>query len=183
MRILITGGPGSGCTSTAASVGEFLSVPTFDSDTYFHKPTDPPFQEQYTPDERRELLSAALASESSWILSGSVGSWQLMGLNFTHAVFLQIPRDERLNRLRRRQKAQFGSRIEPGGDMDEEHRSFLAWAAEYEDRLGSGRNFATDRVFAESNSRHFVALTEIEPLQKIVARIVGFITNSRMHVV
>ena len=54
MRVLISGGPGAGCTSTAKLIGAELGMQVFDSDTFFHKPTDPPFQEQYAPDERRQ---------------------------------------------------------------------------------------------------------------------------------
>ena len=179
MRVLISGGPGSGCTSTALEVGGILGIPVFDSDTYFHKPTDPPFQEPYSPDERRERLSHALAGLSSWILSGSVSTWGLTDLNPAHAVFLQIPTAERLDRLKRRQWAQFGSRIDPGGDMEEDHESFMAWAAEYENRSGHGRNLTTDLAFLESSGGFFVRYAEIEPLKNVAARVLGFLLETR----
>lgn len=179
MRVLISGGPGSGCTSTALMVGDRLNIPVFDSDTYFHKPSDPPFQEQYTPEERRELLSRALAGHSSWILSGSVATWGLIDLRPTHAVFLQIPTVERLDRLKRRQRARFGPRIDPGGDMEEEHNSFMAWAAEYEYHTGRGRNLAADMAFLESSGGIFVRYAEIEPLEEVVERVFGFVSIPR----
>ena len=74
IRLLISGGPGSGCTSTAKAVGERLGVPVLDSDSYFHKPTDPPFQEQYTLEERRSMLGAVLGAQANWILGGSVAT-------------------------------------------------------------------------------------------------------------
>lgn len=178
MRLLISGGPGSGCTSTAAAIGERLGVPVFDSDSYFHKPTNPPFQEQYTPEERRKLLGAVLNAESSWILSGSIATWDLESLCPTHGVFLDISRGVRHERLMNRQRARFGSRIDAGKDLHEEHESFLRWAAEYDDRRGSGRNSTTDRAFLETHCQHFFALTDIEPIDGIVSRILGFLSHT-----
>jgi adenylate kinase family enzyme len=178
MRILIFGGPGSGCTSTAGILAKQLGLPTFDSDSYFHKPTDPPFQEQYTPEERRDLLGTALASEPGWILSGSVATWGLDSLNPTHGVFLDIPSEVRLDRLLLRQRSQFRSRIDPGGDMHEEHESFMEWAAGYEDRAGPGRNATTDRAFLETHCGHFLALTEAQAMEEIVREITRFLIHS-----
>jgi adenylate kinase family enzyme len=177
MRILISGGPGSGCTSTASAIAERLGVSAFDSDSYFHKPTDPPFQEQYSSDERRILLSSALDAEPSWILSGSVATWGVPLMNPTHGVFLDIPRDVRLGRLERRQRSLFGSRIDDGGDMREEHESFMEWAASYENRTGAGRNSATDQAFLKCNCQQMIFLTEDEPFQEIVSKIINFVTN------
>jgi adenylate kinase family enzyme len=179
MRVLISGGPGSGCTSTALEVGERLKIPVFDSDTYFHKPSDPPFQEQYDSDERRRLLAGVLTPHDFWILSGSVATWGVNDLRPTHAVFLQIPTAERMKRLEKRQRERFGSRIDPGGDMEEEHRSFMAWASEYENRSGHGRNLATDLAFLEASGGDYVRHAEVGPFEKVVARIVGFLTKVR----
>ena len=178
MRVLISGGPGSGCTSTAIAVGEHLKIPVFDSDSFFHKPTDPPFQEQYTLEERRALLMRSLASRPSWILSGSVSTWGLADLAPTHAVFLKVPTSERLDRLNRRQRDQFGSRIDPGGDMEREHASFMEWAAEYEYRSGNGRNLITDLAFLKSNSRLLDCIEGAEPFKKVVDRVIGFVSGS-----
>lgn len=179
MRVLISGGPGSGCTSTALAVGKKLDIPVFDSDCYFHKPTDPPFQEQYSSEERRRLLGSDLNMQTSWILSGSVSTWGLTELAPTHAVFLRIPTGERLARLKWRQKQQFGSRIDPGGDMEEEHESFMEWAAQYEIRTGHGRNFITDLTFLETSGVQFVGFSEIESLEQMVARVLGFLAKTR----
>ena len=112
MRILISGGPGSGCTSTAKLIGAVLGLPVFDCYAYFHKPTDPPFQEQYPPDERRQLIAGDLDATSDWILSGSIAIWHV-DLPIVHfGVFLDTPKEERLRRLRLRECERFGSRID-----------------------------------------------------------------------
>lgn len=178
MRILISGGPGSGCTSTAELLGEELGLPVFDSDSYFHKKTDPPFQEQYTPEERRKRLSSALKAESGWILSGSVATWALGSLEPTHGIFLAVPKQARLIRLALRQRNQFSRRIDPGGDMQEEHESFMEWAAGYEERAGSGRNLQTDSSFLQIHCRHLLIISGDQSMEEILRSIIGFLNSS-----
>ncbi|OAI56921.1 hypothetical protein AYO49_03250 [Verrucomicrobiaceae bacterium SCGC AG-212-N21] len=177
LRILLSGGPGSGCTSTALALSQHLRLPVFDSDTYFHKPTNPPFQEQFTPEERRSLLSAALSAESNWILSGSVALWGIHPLQPTHGIFLNTPREVRLERLLQRQRSQFGARIDAGGDMHDEHESFMQWAAGYEVRTGAGRNQMTDRAFLVARCGKFLELEDCGKVEDVIARIAGFIQN------
>lgn len=178
MRILISGGPGSGCTSTAAAVGAVLDLPVFDSDSFFHKPTEPPFQQQFSLDERRDLMKAALSEKEKWILSGSIATWALHDFDPTHGVFLEIPREERMKRLGQRQRTQFGSRIDQGGDLAEAHVSFLDWADGYESRTDVGRNLITDRPFLESRCGRSLIITEPVPFQKLVTRVIAFLEET-----
>lgn len=121
------------------------------------------------------MLGSVLGEQASWILSGSVATWGLEALEPTHGVFLNVPREVRLGRLLNRQRSRFGVRIDSGGDMEQEHQSFLEWAAGYEDRTGSGRNLETDRAFLEAHCAHFLAVTDAAALGEIVAKIIGFL--------
>lgn len=47
-------------------------------------------------------------------------------------MLLHTPTPLRLERLRQRETARFGRRIAPGGDMEQNHREFLDWAAAYD---------------------------------------------------
>lgn len=38
----------------------------------------------------------------------------------------------RIARLKKREKERFGSRIEPGGDMYQQHLEFIDWAKKYD---------------------------------------------------
>lgn len=178
-RVLISGGPGSGCSSTGVALGRILGIPVFDSDFFYHKPSDPPFQEPFTPEERRTGVVSALAPEDSWILSGSVATWGVPGLEPTHGVFLDIPSDERLARLERRQRASFGSRIDSGGDMEAEHRAFLDWAARYEEREETGRCRRIDRAFLEAVCPRILTISGPLEFETVVNRIVDFVGTGR----
>lgn len=48
------------------------------------------------------------------------------------AIRLVIDTDTRIERIRLREKEEFGARIEPGGDMYQNHLEFLAWAGAYD---------------------------------------------------
>lgn len=176
MRILITGGPGSGCSSTALLVAEMLGLPVYDSDEFFHKPTNPPFQEQYSKEERWQLATEHLCGDSGWVLAGSVSTWELPHLSLTHAILLDMGKEVRMQRLLEREQSRFGTRILPGGDMHEEHELFMPWAAGYEERKNHGRNLTTDTAFAQVSSPRLLTLTQPSTIEDIAAQIIGYIS-------
>jgi adenylate kinase family enzyme len=177
MRVLISGGPGAGCTSTAKLIGARLGLPVFDSDSFFHKPTDPPFQKQYSPDERRQLAMAALNASSDWILSGSVATWGLNLPTVHFGAFLDTPKEERLRRLELRERERFGSRIDLGGDLHSENKNFMAWASGYEECAGRGRNRDTDRVFLVQHCDHFIEIGPSRSLDEVASEICRFLAG------
>ena len=73
-RVNIIGASGTGKTTLGAALAKRLGCPHFDSDDYYHFPTDPPFRKQRTPEERLALLEADLSKHRSWILSGGAAS-------------------------------------------------------------------------------------------------------------
>ena len=154
-----------------------MQVRLFDSDTFFHKPSDPPFQEQYSPAERRSLLETALSQHNAWIISGSISTWNMDSIAPTHGVLLNIPRQVRLQRLATRQQTQFGVRIEPGGDMHSEHKEFMAWATDYEIRTGRSRCLATDRDFLVTRCRYFLSIDQTAELDDVVDQVTRFLSN------
>ncbi len=56
----------------------------------FPKPSNGPFQEQYSKAERTRLLLEAFSGSRSWILSGSIVAWGVRETTFTHAVLLNV---------------------------------------------------------------------------------------------
>ena len=177
MRVLISGGPGSGCTSTAKLLGEKLGMPVLDSDTFFHKPTTPPFQEQYSPDERRRLLEDALCQTPDWILSGSIATWgvDLPTINF--GVFMDTPKEVRMLRLELRERERFGDRIDVGGDMHTENTLFMEWASAYEKRSGRTRNRVMDRDFLIEHCDYLIEMQHSQSLDEIASKIQSFFTS------
>jgi adenylate kinase family enzyme len=132
-RIHILGASGSGTTTLGRALAERLQYPHFDTDDYFWVATDPPYTQQRERTERIQLLMDDLMAQKQWVLSGSLCGWGDVAIPlFELVVFLLIPQDTRMARLRRREQARFGKRILPGGDMYESSQAFLAWAASYD---------------------------------------------------
>jgi adenylate kinase family enzyme len=133
-RLHILGASGSGTTTLGRALAARLQCSHFDTDNYFWVPTDPPFTHQRERTERAQLLMDDLTVQEQWVLSGSLCGWGDVAIPlFELVVFLSIPSEVRMARLRQRERARFGERILPGGDMYESSQAFLAWAASYEE--------------------------------------------------
>ena len=65
--------------------------------------------------------------------SGSLVDWgdEMIPL-FTLVIRLETAADIRIVRLKKRERERFGARIDPGGDMYENHQEFIAWAKAYD---------------------------------------------------
>jgi adenylate kinase family enzyme len=130
----ILGASGSGMTALGRALAERLQCPHFDTDDYFWLPTDPPFTHQRARTERQRLLMDDLTAHDSWVVSGSLCGWGDVAIPlFELVVFLSIPPDIRMARLRQREHERCGERILPGGDMYEKSQQFFAWAASYDE--------------------------------------------------
>lgn len=131
--IHIYGASGSGTTALGKYISEQLNYTFMDTDDYFWKPTDPPYEEKRNVSERLYLMKKDIEKSDNVIISGSLVDWgdELIPL-FTFVIRLNTATDIRIERLKRREYEQFGSRIEIGGDMYDNHQEFLAWAADYD---------------------------------------------------
>ncbi len=132
-RIHILGASGSGTTTLGQALAEHLTYPHFDTDAYFWLPTDPPCTAKRDTTLRQQFLMDDLTTYDTWVLSGSLCGWGDGAIPlFELVVFLWLPPDVRMERLRHREHERYGERIMPGGDMYETSQAFLDWAASYD---------------------------------------------------
>jgi len=133
-RIHVTGACGSGTSTLGRALAARLCIPQIESDDIIWEPTDPPFQVMRDRAARQPLLLAATSGEA-WVLSGSINSWgNAAAPRFQLVVLLSAPTELRLERLRRRELAQFGAAaLAPGGVMHRNHADFIAYAARYDE--------------------------------------------------
>src|ERR1051326_2927858 len=133
-RIHILGASGSGTTSLAAAIAAKCSHHHLDTDDFYWMPTDPPYREKRSVEDRLTLLRDALRQSTRWVLSGSLCGWgDPLIPEFDQVVFLAVPPPIRMERLRAREIARYGpSAIAPGGELRQSHIEFLEWAAQYD---------------------------------------------------
>lgn len=134
-RIHILGASGSGTTTLAAALAERLGCPHHDTDTFFWLSTDPPFQHIRERVARTALLRTELEQPGGWVLSGSLCGWGDVFIPlFDLVVFLFVPADLRMARLRAREVTRYGAEtIALGGAMHKGSTEFLQWAAGYDE--------------------------------------------------
>ena len=142
-RVHIMGASGSGTTTLGQSLAEALRILHFDSDSYYWRPTNPPFTEKTDVAERQQRLLIDLKPYSEWVLTGSMISWsEPFEPMFDLVVFLYLPPEIRAERLRQREFLRYGARISPGGDMHKSHLEFMEWALQYDEGKLGGRSKA-----------------------------------------
>jgi len=140
-RIGITGASGCGVTTLGAALAARLDAVHIDTDDHYWLPTDPPYQMRREVAERLEGIAAEQARTGRWVLSGTLDRWAEPAIGDAELiVFLEVPTELRLDRLRRRETARFGDSLLPGRAMHETHRDFIEWAAHYEDGTQPGRS-------------------------------------------
>ncbi len=141
VRINVIGASGVGKTTLGRALAERVGVPHFDADAYYHLPTDPPFRQQRTPEDRCALLERDLNALDGWVLTGGAGTWTpAPALRYTLHVLLWLPSELRIERLLQRERELYADRILPGGDMEADHIAFLAWTRGYDDGTAKGTN-------------------------------------------
>jgi adenylate kinase family enzyme len=133
-RIHILGASGAGTSTLGRELARRFDLSLFDVDHFFWEPTDPPYQHKRERAARQALLAEALVGADRWVLAGSLCGWGDGVIHlFDLVVFVVTASDVRLARLRERERRRFGDRVAPAGDMHEQHRAFMEWAAQYDE--------------------------------------------------
>ncbi|VVO33493.1 AAA family ATPase [Pseudomonas fluorescens] len=133
-RIHLFGASGSGTTTLGQALAERLAIAHFDSDNFYWHSTEKPFSSRRTRDERIQLLQEQVAGLENWVLSGSLCGWgDPITCEFTHAIFVRLDPQIRLQRLLAREFQRYGEQIFEGGARYDETQTFLAWAAGYDE--------------------------------------------------
>ena len=143
--IHIYGASGAGTTTIGKCISDKLGYFFMDTDNYFWESTDPPYTTKRSAPDRLTLMKRDLAKYNKVVISGSLVDWgdELIPL-FTLAIRVETDTSIRIDRLKQREREHFGNRVEPGGDMYENHQEFIAWASSYD---SGGLNM-------RSNSKH-----------------------------
>ena len=172
-RIHVMGAPGSGTTTLGRALASALALPHHDTDDYYWRASDPPYQDARPVEERLRLAHELFLPRPGWVLSGSVDSWGPdVAAMLDLVIFLLVPTDVRLARLRVREARLFGDvAIAKGGWRHEEAEEFFDWASHYEDGTREGRSRALHEAWLGTLSCSIQRIDGTQPIEAIVADI------------
>ena len=133
-RVHIFGASGSGTSSLAGALAARYGHRHLDTDDFYWLPSDPPYREPRPRAERLALLRQAITESRRWALSGSLCGWgDPLISEFELVIFLVVPTEVRLARLRAREGERYGREaLAPGGALHHAHAEFLEWAGRYD---------------------------------------------------
>jgi adenylate kinase family enzyme len=149
MHINIFRASGSGVTTLGEALGDKLGYPYFDSDHYFWLPSDPPFTNRREPEIRNAFINAATANHKNWILGGSVINWN-NDWQFDLSVFLYIPQQIRLNRLKEREYERYGDIIHTDKERNRLYNEFIEWARGYDELITNSRSLHSHKNWMDN---------------------------------
>ncbi|MEM7657279.1 MAG: AAA family ATPase [Bacteroidota bacterium] len=139
--LLIFGAAGSGTTTLAHSLAERLQWTHLDADAYYWEATPIPFQQKVPKAIRQQRLIADVEQHTPVVVSGSLATWgEYWQTAFDLAVFLQLPSELRMVRLRQREIARYGDSLKTHPERQAISDAFLTWAAQYDDPNFEGRS-------------------------------------------
>lgn len=168
-NIHILGASGSGTTTLAKALSQKLGYVHFDSDEYLWLPTNPKFTVKRPLDERLDLLKKDLETTDKWILSGSNCGWGDFLMHcYDLVIFLYVPVDIRIERLKEREMNTYAEHILPSGDMYESYKEFIEWATAYDT---GGLEMRSQALHNEWMKQLKCPVVRIEGVQSIDERI------------
>lgn len=174
MKLIIFGASGSGTTTLGKTLGRELGWKHLDADDYYWAKTDPPFQHKLALLERNTQLWTAFISEPHVIISGSLVTWgSEWEKAFDVGVFLHIPPQLRMERLRKRELERYGDQLEKSSKAKESSEAFLEWAKKYDDPSFEGRSITQHENWIKRMSFPVLKLIGDIPTKKRI----GFLKN------
>lgn len=152
MKIHIFGASGSGVTTTGNALAQKLHFEYLDSDDYFWNTSDVPFTVKRNPQERNSKIKSDLKNLENWILGGSSFQWgENVFPDFDLVIYLWIPPQIRMERLKKREFERYGNVIYTDPARIKQFEDFIEWAADYDNNTGiAGRNVQAHENWMES---------------------------------
>ena len=151
------------------ALADRLGHPHVDADSLFWLPTDPPFTTKRPKDERQPMLLRLLPATGQWVFSGSAPEWaKPIEPFYDLVVFLRLDPALRMARLRRREAARYGKRLETGGDMAVASGAFLKCAEAYDTAGPEQRSLVGHEAWLASLKAPVLRLDSAAPLDDLV---------------
>ncbi|MDY5940952.1 MAG: AAA family ATPase [Eubacteriales bacterium] len=127
-RIFVCGGNGAGKSTLGRRLAIKLHYPFADIEDYCFQKTDSeyPYKISRTKQEVSALLLHDMENRENLVVAAVKGDYgdRLVSL-ITHVVYIDVPKEIRIRRVKARSYRQFGDRMRQGGDLYEEENRFF----------------------------------------------------------
>ena len=131
--ICICGLNGSGKTTLAASLARSLNFKHMDIEDYYFLPSDIPYSRPRTKEEVIPLVLKDMNENPCFVFSYVKGDMTPeINAKFDLVVYLDVPKNIRMERIKKRAYDKFGDRVLIGGDMYEQEEAFFKMASSRE---------------------------------------------------
>jgi len=176
LRIHILGAAGVGKTTLGTALASVMGAPYFDSDAYFWEGSDEPFTVKRAPELRNAMLLADLERYKSYLVGGSMISWEIDWNNwFDLVVFLRLPQDVRLERLHKRELERYGDSIYT--NRAAHYKEFMDWARGYEDDATPRRSLLNHRQWLQTMHCPVLEIADDTSTNERISRILQTVHN------
>ena len=135
-RIALCGGNGAGKSTLGKELAKRLNIRFMDIEQYYfpYSNTDYAYGCSRTQEEVTALLLDDMKHTDDFVLAAVKADYSpAISRMFTHAVYIDVPKEERMNRIRQRSFQKFGERMMPGGDLHEGEEAFFKMAEARDD--------------------------------------------------
>ncbi len=136
--ILVCGLNGAGKSTFGKALAERLQFHFIDNEDLYFPKTDKNylFADPRTKEEVESLLWNELQQHDRFVFAAVTGNY---GKNilpfFRFAIFIEVPKEVRIQRVRNRSYERFGKRMESGGDLYEKEERFFAFVSNREEHM------------------------------------------------
>ena len=130
--ILICGLNGTGKSTLGKALAEMLQFYFIDhEDLYFPEMgLDDRYASPHTREEAETRLFSEIQAHENFIFASVKGDYgEAVYPFFQYAVYLQVPKEIRLQRVENRSYQQFGNRMDSGGDLHDQEERFFQFVA------------------------------------------------------
>lgn len=130
--ILICGLNGVGKSTLGKALAEKLHFYFIDNEDLYFPKTDPHyiFASPRTREEAEKLLFREMKAHENFIFASVKGDYGEAAHNsFQYVILIDVPKDIRMQRVKKRSFQKFGNRMLPGGDLYEQEEAFFEFVA------------------------------------------------------
>jgi adenylate kinase family enzyme len=127
--ICVCGLNGSGKTTLAEALAKELNFKHMDVENYYFTFVDNPYSSSKTREEVEQLVLEDIKQNPCFVFSAVNGNMteEINGY-YSIVIYLEVPLEIRMRRIRQRAIDKFGNRVLIGGDMYEQEEKFFAYA-------------------------------------------------------